>query len=380
VNGPAAAGRSSRFTRLGAICATLLCLVLPALVAGVRMAAPAGPDEVARLQRALVPNGDAAPRDSVPRDSRIAQQFYVAAVTESVLPADAAAAQAAVGRARLAQVAALLAIGGLVYLVVLQARGRVQALVAVVILTLLPAVRLDGHVLRPETPAVLLAMLATLLWQAFAFESRVKRSNAATVDVSRLGLGCCAMLASALAVATLPAYGAPLLVPGIVLTCAAVHLGCRAVRIGRWRGQRALPVSSLNRRLLPWTLASLLTPAVTLAILSTTQEGAGEGLLPTATDVGVTPANPVAAGLFWATMVLGACAAILRVARRMRHPGRIGPDLVLFAACAVVLAGASGRPAGFDSLPLAPAFAVIGSDGVWAIWMLATWLSGRRGR
>lgn len=355
--------------RFGVFCATLLCLILPALVAGSRLAEPARADEVARLQRAC----GATPGTA--QDSDIAQQFFRSNVSAEELPAGDLAWQAFVGRARLAQVAALLAIGLLTYLVVLLARGRGQALVASLALALLPAVLHEGHVLRPETPAVLFAMLAILLWQCFCYTPRTLRAAQSTRHgLSRPGLGLCAALASAIAVATLPAYGTALLVPGIVLTLAAVHLLLRSGRILKRRGRAALPLGSLNRRLLPWTVSSLLTPAVTLAWLQVTQNGSRSGMQPSSSAEPFLPASVLAAGPFVVLLALGTMATVLRVGARLRRPGRIGPDLVLFAACAVVLAGAIGRGDGVDHLPLAPASAILISDGVWATWMLVSWL------
>ncbi|MFY9343269.1 MAG: hypothetical protein WAT39_12305 [Planctomycetota bacterium] len=173
MSGPAA-GKRPAWRALGASCAIVLVLLLPALVAGVNLAAPARADEVARLAQALGGSDTGA-------DSALARQFYVSALADASPPADPAGWQALVGRARVSQVAGVLAIGLLTYLVVLLARGRLQALVATTALALLPPVLHDGHVLRPETPATLFALFATLLFQCFAQPTRDARRAATTL-------------------------------------------------------------------------------------------------------------------------------------------------------------------------------------------------------
>lgn len=363
--------------RAGVFCASLLFLLLPVLVAARQVGAPARPDELARLARALSGAG------STDLDGTLALQFYRSFAGDvAALPDAPAERQALVAQARIGQGVALAGLTLLLYLVVALARGRLQALLACAALAALPAVAQDGHVLRPETPAALFAMFGVLLLQCVAHETRGRRvREVRTVDLSRILLAVCAMLAIGLAVATLPTSGALLLVPGVVLSIVAVHVVLRSGRVLRRVGWLQLPVRAINRRMLPWTAMALLTPAVALWLLSALVRGPVEALAGTPSEHGPWPASPWLAWPCLGLAAAGALAALLRAGGRLRRRGRVAPDLVLLVFCAVVWAGAAGAPPGLDRLPLAAATAVLLAEGVFVVLLFGQrWLGGRSRR
>lgn len=361
------AGRASSAAgavwRVGAFCATLLLLLLPALVAARHLGEPVRPDELARLARAL------DPADGGGRDGQIAREFVRNCAAAEVLPVDGAARDQVVTRARLGQLATLLGVVLLLYLVVMLARGRLQALLACLAFAGLPAVAEDGHVLRAETVALLGATMGLLLLQCVAQASRPRAGDDGRRLLSVSGLAVCAMLATGLAVAALPASGAWLLVPGIVLSIAAVQIVLRSVRLVRRHGWLRLPVRAINRRLLPWTAMALLAPAVALWLLWRTVPGGVEGLSPAA-GLPFLPRSPTLAVAFVVLLLLGAVAALLQTGNRLRRSGRIDAGLVWFAFCAVGFAGALGGVPDRDRLPLAVATASLLGNGLFVVLLL----------
>jgi hypothetical protein len=236
VRSPAQFGRGSRLRAVAAACATLAVVLLPPLAAGTGHGAPPSPHEVTALRAALGVDGDA-----VPVGSEVARQYYQAAAGGwlAEVPVDEAGMTALVGRARLLQLLSIAGISCLVYLSVLLARGRLQALLACAALAVLPPVAIEGALLRPEAPAALFTGLALVLLQSFA-QTACRHPGGAPWRriVSLGGLGVCAVLALGLATAALPSLGASVLLPGLVLTLSAAMLlcgprGCCAATVAR---------------------------------------------------------------------------------------------------------------------------------------------------
>lgn len=351
--------------RLGAACVTLLLLLLPLLVVARQLADPVRPEEVARLQHAFTA-GDAGGLGA------LAQGYYRNCARVAALPDEPAALAQVVVQARCGQLATL---GGAVlvlYLVVLLARGRFQALLTCLGCALVPSLAGDGHVLRVEAPALLGAVFGTLLLQCFAGELARRRDGwrrTATI----WGLGGCAALAIGVAVAAAPAHSAVLVLPGIVLSVAAAQLGLRALRLWRRRGVVHLPVPAINRRLLPWTVLALATPAVAWWCLSRLAPAAHTA--PHAEAAGVLPGSWLA-WPFAAVLGGGALVALLRTGARLRRSGRVDAGLVWFLGIAVSAAAAAGAPPGSDRLPLAAATASLFGEGLFAAVLLVRRLAG----
>lgn len=344
-------------------------LLLPALVAARSLADDARPDELQRLERVVRGRPPAAQIDSA--GSRL---FHRSALSGEAWPASAAEQHALLVRARLAQVFGVAALGALTYLTTLLARGRLQALFACALFASLPPVTEAGHVLRPETPATMFAMLSLLLLQ---FASRPIRRQHPAVRLMTL---VAATLAAAMACEALPSLGEVLMVPGVVLMVAAVHVLSRAFAVVRRRSVMALPIRAVNRRLLPWTGTALLVLAATSALLLASHTVPVDSLQVTARQSSLVPDWSVAAVPTYALVLLGLLVGIGRVGLRLGRGGRIGPDLILFVFCALFLIPQGAAGARLDPLPQAPAMAVVLSEGVRAVAvLLSRGLVRRRG-
>jgi len=363
VNGPPRARPGRWHGRIGVFAVTASLLLLPALLAARHLGTPGDEAERQRVVRAL------AAEASTGLETEVARSFHGAWLSGvSSWPADENARQEVLTRARLASITAVLGLSLATYLVVLLARGRLQALAACACLSLLPPIVQEGHVLRPEVPAALFAVFAVLLLACLAQAVRSRRTGAVRI----LGFVLCAAIASGLAVAAFPRHGASLLVAGVVLTLGALQFGLRSLRVARRRGVAALPIRAVNARLLPWTAAALLTPAVTMVLLGVLGDGSFDGVLPSA-GADYWPASLALRIPFAAALAVGGMAMLLRTGQAWRRRGRIGPDLVLLVAAAVALASGLPQPEGEDRVLLAVPTAVLLAEACWALAMLAQW-------
>ncbi|HEB53339.1 MAG TPA: hypothetical protein ENI87_08810 [bacterium] len=365
-----------RSARVAAWCCWLLVLLLPTLVAGASIGADADAGERARLARIL--DGRHHPAQV---DSQISRLFHSAAVPTRTWPVRRREQQALVVAARRSQVLGVTAVAWLLYLSVLLARGRLQALFACGLFAVLPPVAASGHVLRPQTPATLFVLLAVVLLQVAMRPAPARRRRSPRRSgVSTYGLLLCAALAIALSVETMPSLGVALLVPGVVLLIGSAQLLLRTVRCLRRRGLAGTPVRAVNQRILPWTSVAVAAPAFTVWLLANALTVPVEqiaitertsALLPTGTFL-----SPILAGL----LLVGALVFVLRVGLRLGRGGRIGPELVLFAFCTLLLLDAALGDGRADPFPRAPAVAVVLGEGGAAVVALAFGVLSRRRR
>jgi hypothetical protein len=360
------ASPARKLLRPAVAAATLLLVLLPALVVSQHLGAPPHPGERERIVRAIA----AAPSERVV-DGEVARSFYRSALRSVSIDASDAASPW-LPRARLAQVLGVFGLTGLLYTAVLLAGDRLRALLACAWLTALPPVLTEGHVLRAETPAALFGWLGLAVLLGLVPSARRGRGA--------LGrgffIGGCALTANGLAVAALPTFGVALLAPGVVLTLAALQLLARSVRIVRRRGIGRLPYAACNRRLLPWTALSLATPLVALGTMlvaapGPVPEGAdGSAWLAAGSDIGLLPAAAPWRTLLWALLVLGALGGVFRIGTEFGRRGRVTATVVLWVGVALMLAGARQSPP-VDALPAAPAAAVVLGEGtLWAVFLL----------
>lgn len=361
--------------RLAVACATWLVLLLPTLLAARNLGAPARPDELARLARAAGP-------DTSGLETALARAYFARAGGQASLPDAAEARQAFVVRARLWQLATLLATTLALHAAVVLARGRLHALLACAAFALAPAVATDGHVLRPEGPATAMSAFACLLLVGVAAPARgTARRSRWLLPPQRLrwGLAGCAALAIGLTVALLPTQGAVLVAPGAVLVVAAAQMALRTARLVRRAGWLRLPVRAMNQRLLPWTCLSLGAPAASLVMLARSLRGPADAVAASVGDGDVVPAG--AAGVVVVAVGgLGALVAIVQTGGALRRRGRISGALVLFAAVAIACAARVQVAPERDGLSLAPAVAVLVAEGAYALVALGWRAIGARQR
>ncbi|MFT4514153.1 MAG: hypothetical protein ACI89X_002847 [Planctomycetota bacterium] len=349
-------------------------LLLPSLVVGLSVGTPAQPDELARLQR-IVERGPRAGRI----DTSGSRMFHVAAIPDATWPVVEAEQSALIVRARLMQVLGITALAFLTYLSVLLARGRLQALFACGLIAALPPVAFAGHILRPETPATLFALLSLVLLQVASRPAPRHRYRSPRRSMMVGGaLMLCASMAAAMACEAMPSAGAILLVPGVVLLAGTVQLANRGIRCFRRRALIGTPIRSLNRRLIPWTATALVAPAITWWLLSSTLNVSVDHLAVTERASSLLPESSLGYAVSIGLLAVGLIAGVLRVGIRFGRGARIGPDLILLLFCAVFLITSMTGEGLADPLPLLPAMAVLLSEGLCALLVLTLGLLARR--
>jgi hypothetical protein len=354
----------------------LLVVLLPALVAGSHIAAAPAVGEWERLERAW-PQAD--PGNAGPR-SLVADGFVrLVASPPDERPAPGSPAAASwLAMARLAQVAGVAGMAMLCCLVVTLAGGRARALLTGVFLAVLPPIAAEGHVLRPETPATLFALLGLLLLQCIP-ELQRPSSRRRWRGAALLVLGATVALAIALSVAALPGSGLVLLVPVGAAAMAAGQLAHRLLRaLPRRRDWARLPLPAVSARLWPWAWCPVATLFATLFVLDVAVQDP-QALVPTFSATGLLPAAWPLRVPMLALALLGALRLLLRTGRRIGRRGRLGPDFLLGLYCAVLLIAHVMRPPGDDALPQAVPMAVLLAEGsVYAVLLAAARLARRR--
>lgn len=367
------APRTARLPALAVAVATLLLVLLPALVAGVRLAAPAAPGELERVREALL-TADASRSPSAGSHSEVAHAFLRSMVVgaREVVRADDSALLA---RARFAQVLVLLGIGGVLYTVVLLAGDRLRALLACTWFAVLPPVAMEGHVLRAETPAVLFAWLGLAVLLGLAGVRRPRRGPRRR----ELPIAGCAVFCSCLGIATQPSLGLLLLVPGVVMLLSAAQLALRVVVVVRRRGFLYWPYAATNRRLLPWIGTALLTPLAAWWLLQVVVVGPSESLLPTRSEVGLLPFAQPWRGVVLVLLWFGGLGGVFRLGMALGQRSSLAPALVVWTGVLLTLLGGLADP-NADRLPQAPAAAIVLAEGcLWAVFLSRrAWRWGRQ--
>lgn len=360
------ASPAQKLLRPAVAAATLLLVLLPALVVVQHLGAPPHPGERERVVRAVA----AAPGARVV-DGEVARSFYRSALRNVPIDAKDPAAPW-LPRARLAQVFGVFALAGLLYTAVLLAGDRLRALLACAWFALLPPVLGEGHVLRAETPAALFGWLGLAVLLGLVAAERRARGAAWRGFL----IGGCALTANGLAVAALPTFGVALLAPGVVLTLAALQLLLRSGRIVRRYGVSRWPYAACNRRLLPWIGLALATPVVALLILTAVAPGAGEDgvaeavALAASSDAGLLPSAGPWRWALAALLLLGGLGGVFRIGTEFGRRGRVTATVVLWVGVALMLAS-TRQSAAVDVLPAAPAAAVVLAEGaLWAVFLV----------
>ncbi|MGE0145523.1 MAG: hypothetical protein AB7I19_00500 [Planctomycetota bacterium] len=328
-----------------AVAVVTLCVVLlPALVAGWRLDAAPRAGEIERLSAAL---------DAVARAQPGPDQLWTAATART--PVDAASLPAA----RIAALLAIFAQSALLFLAVAVARGRLIAAIACVAFATLPPIAVDGAILRPELAFGVFGTLALALLTQLPERQRTLRSRSRAIAWGWLSVHVLAVgIAVGLGIASGPSYGALLLWPMACLISVVVRHGRALLRaIRRFRGL-VLPFRSVTLRLLPWAGVTMTALLAAAALLSQDRRlVATEGLAP------LIPASTIGGLAMLALALLGG----LRFTRRFlidRLRGRwLDARGVLWIYCAAVLILHALRSRVLDSLPAAPAIAILIGEG-----------------
>ncbi len=339
-----------RGRRLVGVAITLLCVALPALFAGATIDGPAREGELGRLAAAIT--------------ERDLAEAHVDALWLGWLAGDDPSPTAVAARlplARLAAVAGILVTSALLWVTVTIARGRVHALLACGAFAVLPAVAVDGAVLRPELPTTVFAALAVLLLVNLPERLRVARCRRRVADLVSVGLlGVAVATAIGLAVAAAPAYGSCLFVPALATLAVIQRDGLALLRVlRRFRGL-ILPFRAVTLRLLPWAIPSFGALVATTLLLPDGRES-----LPTLGLRGLLGDSAALAIPLLLLAALGATRLLLRIGLSLSRGGRLDARIVLGLAIAAPLVQRIARGAELDALPFAPALAVLVAEGAW---------------
>ncbi|MEQ1631577.1 MAG: hypothetical protein ABL997_04335, partial [Planctomycetota bacterium] len=254
------------------------------------------------------------------------------------------------------------------YLVVMLAGGRLRALVTTLWFAVLPPVASMGHVLRPETPSVLFALLSLLLLQCLAAS---QRPSARTGNLTMLSLCFTASLATACAVATMPSAGIVLLLPGGAAMAATGQVALRMWRTLRERSVAVWPARAAAARMWPFVLGSVVSLVATVLVMEASVRSP-EGLSPTRSDTGLLPESSWLAWPLVALAVLGGMRLVLRTGQRLGRRGRLGADMLLLVYVAAMLLQRMLRSTDDDALPVALPFALLLTDGAVYAFLLVT--------
>src|SRR5690606_15363473 len=179
-----------------------------------------------------------------------------------------------------------------------------------------------------------------------------------------------------LAVATLPAWKAWLLIPAACLAAAvAVHLWTLTRVLGRFR-LRVLPFYASALRLLPWAMLAFLTILMTLLVMRV----AHGPQVTSVSAVGLLPRSP------WLRLPLvllagvGGVLTVLRTGLELGRRRRLTPSVVLALAALPPLARVLTDHPDADQFAGAPAFALLVAEGAAIALLFAGGLLGRTGR
>lgn len=347
--------------RLSGYCLILLVALLPALLAGIRVDSPPVVGEWSLIEQAT----SNAPSSLV---TAAFVQMHVA-VHSSDLPARGSdQAMTLLATARLSQVWGLLGLSLLTYLAVSLSIGRVRALLTTALLCLMPAIVVEGYVLRPETPATVFGLLALVLLLGIPNLQPPRRPKAAS-GLLLAAVGVNSGLCIGFAVAALPAAGILLLLPGFAMIISAAHLILRLLRVFRRRLWVVVPLVAASRRLWPWVFASLAAMMATGMLLDIALLAPDE-LQPRFSALGLLPAAPWLRWPLAALAVVGGLRLLVRVGLRLGRRGRLGAEALLLLYCILMLGQRLLRDTVEDGMPAAASVAVLVAEGLVYVFLL----------
>lgn len=329
--------------RFVGVALALLVIALPALLCGVGIDAPVTDAEVARLRAALA--------DPEGLSHGPAMLFYGWMAPEQV----GADLSLAVHRARLAVVLGVLAISCMLYAIVALVRSRTTALLACLAFAAHPASQVVT--LRPEVPATMFGLLATLLLAGVPAQVAQRRRRSWSGHAAVMtGLVVAVGIAAGLAVGSLADHGVFLLVPGAVALLALVVAGAHYVAMfKRWR-HTLYPFHAFTRRTAPWFCAGFAAMAGGAVLLRETETS-------TVSSLAVLPDPTWLAALFVLCAIGGGFAWALRVGLVLGRRLQIDPDTVLFCYVTALLIQAYARGGGVDPLAAVTGLAVVTAIG-----------------
>lgn len=345
-----------------------LIVVLPVLLAFVRLDTEPDAAEQARVEAAVSPQSKVSLSPAL-------QLFYRSMAGAGAETDWQREPVVVTKRARLAGMLALFGLSGLIYVLLLLVRGRATASAGCLGLCMLPAFGEDGVVLRPEQCASLFGLLAVVLMAGFPLMLQVRRrrmSDRAAILALLLVVGI------SLGTARSCHTGAwiYLAVPAGALLMSVMTLVLILPRAVRGKPWLLWPTRAAARRYVPWMFLVLCSFGLTLLALSQGVPNAPNTVMTT----GLLPENPwLAAGLILVGTV-GGLRMALGVGLRIGRLRRVRPDTVLFLFVAALIMQHFLQHERYDRLPAATAYACLLGDGAMTILVLGLGAWRRRRR
>ena len=343
-------------------------VLLPVLVAFIRIDLPARPGELARVEEAILsPDSRAHP---------LLSSFY-----RSTLPGDAAENWNDVDRGGLIRVArfsgmlSLFALSALLYLLLLLVRGRATAALGCLALSLMPAVAQDGYVLRPEYVATTFGLLGVVLLAGLPVILQRRRRGLAA-GLSRWSVYTTVGLTCGIAAATLGDGWIYMTIPAGALFVSVASVALIFPRATRGQSFLYWPFRAAAQRYVPWMLTVLASMfAVVIA-----RAGSGEMVSATTVDSGLLPDELWLAVPLCAIAAVGAVRMGLGVSLHLGRLRRVRTDTVMFLYVAALLMQGVLMVEGRDQLPASVAFACLVGDGALSTVLLVRGMRGKKRR
>ncbi len=321
-------------------------------MAGRGIDAPARPDELAHLAQAIAdPEGEVGGP---------AVLFY-GATLPAVASSDGVGSLAKhVPVARMASLLGILVSTILLYLSVLLARGRMQALIAALVYGVMPGVASQGYVLRPEIPVTVFGLLGLIILQSLPnrLASRRTRPIASRALLSS-GYALAVGTAFALAAVSLSWYGIYLVVPGACLLLSILLTGYRFIRSVQ-RMPAVIPLIPMFKRVAPWFVIAVFALVIMAAVFAMVEPNTEL----TTFESGLLPGGGAASVSVLVLAVIGGLYWVYRAGLVMGRWRRLTAEVVLLVFCLTLLMQRRLLPLGAGSLPAAGPLAVLVAEGL----------------
>lgn len=343
--------------RLTSFCLVVSCVLLPVLLAFVRVDLAPTPGELQRLGEAL---SAGAP------DNLLLRAYYTFMLDGDSVAQFAKEPAAVVVRARFVGLLALLVAVACTYLMLSMVRGRATGLAACLALACLPPVAVEGVVLRPEQPASMFGALAALLIVIYPLMRQQPRS------LSRLGAEGSLQLVVGIVIGLAATAQLQAMVL-LTIPCLAMFLAVFSLGVTLRRAVRGVPVShwplrAAARRYAPWMVMVLVSSMLTVLVVAE-KEGT---IVPAASSsmVGLLPESWWQRGPLLGLAVVGGLRLLLGAGLRLGRLRRVRPDTLLLLFVAVLLGQYHLLDPGVDRLPSSFALACLVGDGAMSLLVL----------
>jgi hypothetical protein len=339
-----------RLRRLTASILVLLIVMLPVLLAFVRIEAAPRDAEIARVEQAVLAEKA--------MQSKPILMFYGSMVSEDAPGRWEERKKDITVNARIAGMLALFGISALLYVLLFLVRGRATAALGCLTLCLLPPIAQEGFVLRAEQCSTLFGILGIVLIAGLPLMLQ-ERARGVSPWLARASLMLVVGMTFGIARSCQVGAWIYLTVPAGALLLSVMTLVLMFPRAARGRSLMYWPFRAAARRYVPWMFLVLSSFALTLLVM---QQGGGT-VVDSQSDVGLLPESWWLAGPILIFAVLGAMRMGLGVGLRLGRLRRVRPDAVMFLYVAGLMMQHYLMPDGIDRMPAAVALACLVGDG-----------------